>query len=260
MRVWINFVSTVLAASICVTASAADELPVLSWQAKDVKDPMTDVVTQTAVSRVDFANGTKLEASAKCDKIGAEFMFDMFSGGAPMALAWQGKETHLRVRIDNGDVRVTAAAEQRPNETGALFYEPNTARTLFTEAFVKRLGSACDPYLCQPIMGAQVKVMMDELGQRAEGTLATLANAKSIRLELPLADGRADVFELNPQDEALASVVRHCATDLSGPSALRDERRDSAKQSTGQPQGGHTQKSHYRLFDSRRQKQRNNKR
>jgi hypothetical protein len=215
MRAWANLAAGVFAASIgLAAASAADDLPVLSWQPKDAKDPMTDVVTHTAVGKVDFTNGTTLEASAKCDKLGVEFSFSLFSGGAASSLAWEREKTQVRVRIDNGHVQSAMAAEQHTNEANALFYEPDTARKLFTEAFGKQFGHSCDPYLCKPIRDAQVKVTMDQLGQRAEGTLAALANARSIRLELTLTDGRADAFELNPRDQSLGNVVQACVATL----------------------------------------------
>ncbi len=208
MRGWTNLAASVLAAAVSLTAaaSAADDLPILSWQPKDVKDPMTDAVTHTAVSESDFQNGTRLAASAKCDKFYIEFAFDIFSSNAtPAPLAGKDK-TLVRVRVDDGDVRAITVQKEY-NEARAVFYDPDAAKRVMR-------SMPCDNEICGLTKEVIFDQIMNELKQNAPGTLAVLANATSVRLELPLADGRADAFELNPRDQALRTIVRACAADL----------------------------------------------
>jgi hypothetical protein len=61
------------------------------------------------------------------------------------------------------------------------------------------------------LMAAAIVSQMEAF---AAGKFGELVKARSMRIELPLANGNADVIDLNPQDQAFAAIVRQCAADL----------------------------------------------
>jgi hypothetical protein len=185
----------------------------LSWQVKDVKDAMTDVVTHKTVSYLDFPNGTSLEASAKCSGLGVEFTLAMYSGDEkPSTLAWKDNTTQVRVRIDGATVRIARVAKEYTNAARLVFYDPDGAKSYMERS----VSSSCkkDDIMCGSIAKAQIKVAMDQLQENTPGTLDVLAKAASVRVELALAGGRTNVFDLNPQDQALKGVMRECIGEL----------------------------------------------
>jgi hypothetical protein len=182
----------------------------LSWQVKDAKDAMTDVVTHKTVSYLDFPDGTSLEASAKCSALGVEFTLGMYSGNEkPSTLAWKDDTTQVRVRIDGANVRVARVAMEYTNAARLVFYDPDAAMNYME----KSVSSSCkkDDMMCGPLANAQIKVAMDKLRENAPGTLDVLAKAANVRVELVLANGRTNVFDLNPQDNTVKNVIHECA-------------------------------------------------
>lgn len=185
----------------------------LSWQVKDVKDAMTDVVTHKTVSYVDFPNGTSLEASAKCSALGVEFTLGMYSANEkPSTLAWKDDTTQVRVRVDGASVRVARVAKEYINAARLVFYDPDAAMNYMERS----VSSLCkkDELMCSALANAQIKEAMDKLRENAPGTLDVLAKAASVRVELVLADGTTNVFDLNPQDQVLKTIVQQCAANL----------------------------------------------
>jgi hypothetical protein len=185
----------------------------LSWHVKDVKDAMTDAVTHKMVSYVDFPNGTSLEASAKCSALGVEFTLGMYSGNEkPSSLAWKDDTTQVRVRIDGASVRVARVAKEYINAARLVFYDPDAAMNYMERS----VSSLCkkDELMCSALANAQIKEAMDKLRENAPGTLDVLAKAASVRVELVLADGTTNVFDLNLQDQALKTLVQQCASGL----------------------------------------------
>lgn len=183
----------------------------LSWRFEDVKDAMTDKVTRTAVGEADLDNGTTVQAIAKCDEVGIEFEFNTYSNKEPISLPMEGKQIRLRVRTDDGDTRIAVADHTHTNQAKTLFYDPGAARTAFAKSGG---GSGEDSPMERALVGwmkdGLIKQGMDRLSHDALGTTDGLARAKSVRIELVLADGRTDVFDLNPQDGAFRSILQQC--------------------------------------------------
>jgi hypothetical protein len=190
---------------------AGQDRTFLSWEIQDVRDAMTDKLTRIAVSNAEFSNGTTLEASAKCDEIGVEFAFGTFSNKEPLPLSASGKEIQLRVRTDNGDTRIVRANRQYTNQTKTLFYDPDTSRAVLARSVRAPGGdSPMEKALTGWMADSTINEALAKLAQNALGTTDALTKAGSVRVELTLADGRTDVFDLNPQDQVLRSVMRQC--------------------------------------------------
>ena len=192
-------------------APAAQNRTLLSWEIQDVRDAMTDKVTRMAVSKANFSDGTTLEASAKCDEIGIEFAFGTFSNKEPLPLSASGKEIQLRVRTDNGDTRIVRADRQYTNQAKTLFYDPDTSRAVLARSVRAPGGdSPMEKALTGWMADSTINEVLAKLAQNSLGTTDALTKARSVRVELVLADGRTDVFDLNPQDGAFRSILQQC--------------------------------------------------
>jgi hypothetical protein len=196
-------------------APAVPQAPVtsglLTWQIRDVTDKMTDVTSRKALSGGVFDDGISLEASATCDKIGVEFAFDTFRDHKPAQFAWQEDEIALRARIDGGAVRTARAKAEYNNEVKIAFYDPAVAERLIRAATP---SADRDNPIAGPFNSMMGNAALNVIEAAAAGKLSELGSARSIRVELPLANGNAYVVDLNPQDHALGSIVRQCMTDL----------------------------------------------
>jgi hypothetical protein len=194
----------------------------LSWEIRDETDKMTDEKQRKAFSTTRFDDGIYLEASASCDGIGIEFAFDAFRGREAAGYAWKDDNKMLmRLRIDAGDVRNTTVEAEYTNEAKILFYDPTgTTRTI---TGVLPHGQGTDNPVAG-FFGTFIGGMaLNQLEALAAGKLNDLPKARSIRVELPFADGSTDVVEINPQDQALRTIVNQCVADLRG--AVEADRR-----------------------------------
>jgi hypothetical protein len=183
----------------------------LTWQLRDVTDKMTDATTHEAFSSGVFDDGVSLEAHASCAKFGVQFALDTFRNGTPASYTRQQDEIDIRVRINGGDVRTVPAKATYTNEAQTFFYDPAAV-----EGAIR--ANSPDSERNDPILGSVNNMMggiaMNAVQTAAAGTLDQLASARSVRVELPLANGNAYVVDLSPKDEALASIVQKCAADL----------------------------------------------
>jgi hypothetical protein len=226
MRVPYRFVASRLAVVSVIggtslgltTGAMAQEAARLSWEPWDVKDAITDKTTATVVSAVEFSNGTALQTRAQCNEVGIEFAFDMFSGKTPSLLAWKDKMLQMRVRVGGGSARTATAAQEFTNEAKILFYDPDTTRRLLANEVNKPRG---DTPMAQAVFGWMardaMKDAMAKIQEVSPGTIAELASAESVRFELALADGRANVVDLNPRDPALNGIIQQCLANLGRP-------------------------------------------
>jgi hypothetical protein len=183
----------------------------LTWQLRDVTDKMTDATTHEAFSSGVFDDGVSLEAHASCAKFGVQFKFDTFRNRDPASLARQQDEVDLRVRIDGGDIRTAQAKATYTNEVQTFFYDPAAVEGVIRANSPR---SERDDPILGPVNNMMGGIAMNAVETAAAGKLDQLAAARSIRVELPLANGNAYVVDLNPKDEALASIVNKCAADL----------------------------------------------
>jgi hypothetical protein len=184
---------------------------VLSWQLRTETDKITDKTTRKAVSGGVFDDDVSLEAYAACDPIGVEFAFDTFHDRNAAPFAWRDDAIGMRLRIDGGDVHTATAKAEYTNEAKIVFYDPAAAEDQIQGAFHAQGGT--NP-IVGSFYGAMGGVALKELQAKAAGTLNELANARSIRVELPLATAHAYVVDLNPQDQAVKAIVQSCITAL----------------------------------------------
>jgi hypothetical protein len=208
----------------------------LSWEAVDERDKITDKVTRKAVGGGKFEDGISLEASASCDGVmGFEFSLHTYRGDAPAPFRWNNdNKIGLRLRLDTGDARVATAQAQYTNEATIVFYDPASSR--------KALGAEQPGAQGQGLFGLFSGIvggsMMFELANIAAGRIDELNSAQTARVELPLADGSANVVDLNPQDAALKSVISKCAADLRKSAAAAAQQASAAPASPA-PSPGH---------------------
>lgn len=184
---------------------------VLKWQLHDKTDQMTDKTTREAVSDASFDGGTALQAHATCDPVGMQFLFDTFQGRDPAPFTQTDNGIPMRVRIDNESVRTAEAQANYTNEAAVDFFDPATAQKLISSTYP---GGQDPTDILAPVNRARTEMLMDAARKAAPGTLQQLAAAKSIRVELSLTNGRSYVVDLNPQDNALNSIVRQCMAGL----------------------------------------------
>lgn len=183
----------------------------LSWKPYSETDKMTDVTTHKVVSAGIFDDNIKLEASASCDKVGVEFAFHTFLNHQPSPFAWRQGQIGLRVRIDGGAVRTAQAKNEYGNEAKILFYDPAATEKAFRGALPHGQGKSP---LLGPVNDMMSESLLAAVETAAAGKLNELAAARSIRVELPLANGNAYVIDLNPQDQALSDIIRQCSSGL----------------------------------------------
>jgi hypothetical protein len=212
MRVLVTVLASVVAGAMNVSAASAGDPQVLSWQTRDVKDPMTDKMTRKLVSqRVSFGDGVLLEAHANCvtetgamTMTGVEFAFDMFRGEAPAPFTQKKEAIAMRIRFDGGEVQTAFAMPEYANEVKTGFY--NLGETEKPRSTKSSADTSTDTLARA--------MMVDMLGKGIAGDIRQFTGARSIRIELPLADGNAYVVDLNPQDQALKPLVQQCIADL----------------------------------------------
>jgi uncharacterized protein len=185
-------------------ASAQAEPNTFSWQLTNETDKMTDKTTLTATGNKTFGDGILIEAKASCSPLGVIFTFDSSRGKAAAPFLWKGDKINIRVRIDNDGIHTSTTSEQYVNEANILFYDTNGM-----QSFAK--GSMKNGGLFGFFFGGLV---MTDLPELSAGKSEQLAAARSVRVELPFSDGSTNVVDLNPQDQALGTVVRKCIQDL----------------------------------------------
>jgi hypothetical protein len=94
----------------------------------------------------------------------------------------------------------------RANLIAIGFYDPAAA---------KRFTHIDFPPIMQveqlrPVAEMKQQIAWDNFVASTGGTPAELLKASSIRAQLPLADGGADVIEINPQDAVLRGYAQQC--------------------------------------------------
>ncbi len=188
-------------ASAQTSPDPAPSAGALSWVLRDFKDKMTDKVTRKAASESSFDGGVLIQVAASCAPYGVEFAFYAFRNREPAPFVQKEKLVGMRTRIDSGEVRMATGSAAYTNVAETGFYDAP-----FVEKQVKSnthpLGRVLDE---MALMSVQ---------KNALGRLDQLLGARSIRVELPLADGGAYVVDLNPQDQTLKSIVLRCQSEL----------------------------------------------
>lgn len=210
--------------SPAVAEGASSGITVLQWQARNNTDQMTDKTTREAVAGAAFDAGITLEAHASCNQIGMEFRFDTFKGREPAPFTQSNDGIVMRVRIGDAAVRTAEAKANYTNEADVEFFDPVTTEKLISGAYP---GGKNPTDILAPFNNAMTETLMDAARKAAPGTLQQLAVAQSIRVELSLASGGSYVVDLDPQDDALRTIVQGCVVDLQ--SKVNEEARRRAE-------------------------------
>jgi hypothetical protein len=214
---------------VFASAAHADNVRVtLAWESYDEKDPLTDRVVHEVIGEATFPDGSLLQTTAKCapDAGGKAFpgvsiQVATFKKGGQSSnpFAWQNGSILLPILINERPTPGLHAYSENPraNIIPIGFYDPAAA-----ERFT-RLGELpmMDVEVMQRIAKRKQEAAWENFTSQTGGTFATLLKATSVRVQLPLADGSANVVELNPQDSVLKSFVQDCNDKLSRKAGAR---------------------------------------
>jgi hypothetical protein len=234
MRSFKTLPLAILMSVVAMASSGAQTAPsVLVWQFVEEKDQMTDKMSVTAVSQTTIRDGITIKTTAACDNLlSVGVSFSALRGTQGYNLAWDSTKLGLRVRMDQGNVRVAVATRRYANEAALFFYEPGAIpnAVMKTAPNVDKGNAALGLYVMMAI-----PAMTAKLEQVAAGKLSELDKATSIRIELPFADGNRDIVDLNPQHEAFKKLVTLCKTQVqssksprTAPSAPPERKRKAA--------------------------------
>lgn len=208
-----------LASAIAGTARAENTRQTVSWGPYDRKDPLTDKVMHQVAGQVDFPDGNMAQAYARCREDlagerwpGLTIAIGSFYGenSKPKAFTLHNNEVQLPLTINNQSRPAVHIPSDNPriNFAAIGFYDPTAARRY---AHVSVPGYLQLPELAN-LGNAEQQIAWKTFLAGTGGTLKELLGAASIRVQLPLFDGSADVVELNPQDPVLKSYVQQCSS------------------------------------------------
>jgi len=189
----------------------------LSWENYDNKDALTDKVTHEVGSQFTFPDGSIVQTTAKCGQTSAGRSYPGLTiivatfkkgGNSSNPFAWQHGTILLPVLIN----------EQA--QSGVRAYSENPRANLIPIGFYDRVAAERYAHGDQPgMMQLEALRRVAEIKRAEEwevfvsgtgGTLTDLLQAKSVRVQMPLADGSANVVEFSPQDAVLKTFVEQC--------------------------------------------------
>lgn len=205
------------ATGVNASARAENTRQTVEWQQFDEKDPLTDKVTQRPGAQVKFPDGNMVQVFAKCAEPtergkypGLNLVIGTFDvGTSPKPYAWQKSTIELPLVIDDRPRPAVHAYTQNPraNVISVGFYDPGTAKRL-THVELSRMIRQIEA--AQAVANMKQEIEWTKFVAGAGGTLAELLQASSIRVQLPLEDGGADVLEINPRDATLKTYAQQC--------------------------------------------------
>ena len=185
---------------------------------------MPDVLTKETArligSQITFSDGVTLQVFARCRETGIgskpiyypglALVFGAYRGAnlSPLPYAWQNKAIQLPILVNSRrspDVHGFTETLQA-NLMMVGFYDPAAA---------KRHAQVDEPPIMKFEQLRGIQQARNDIAWRnfvagAGGTLTDLIQATSIRVQLPLADGSANVAEINPQDPTLKTLAQQC--------------------------------------------------
>jgi hypothetical protein len=214
---------------VFVSAAHTENVRVtLTWQGYDEKDALTDRVMHEVISEATFPDGSILETTAKCaPPLGAKtfpgvsILVATFKKGGQSSnpYAWQNGTILLPILINEQPTSGLRAYSENPraNIIPVGFYDPAAA-----ERYTRlEKPPMMDLEVMQRIAKRKQDAAWEEFTSQTGGTFATFLKATSVRVQLPLADGSANVVELNPQDSVLKSFVQDCNGKMSQKTGAR---------------------------------------
>ena len=189
----------------------------VEWHPYDDKDPLTDKVTHRIAGQAEFADGNMVQVFARCADAatggrypGLSIVIGTFeaSSRAPKPYAWQKNAIELPLVLNDRQRPAVHAYTENPhaNLISIGFYDPAAA---------KRLTHIDVPPIMQidtfrPVVAMKQQVAWDNFVAGTGGTLGEFLQATSIRVQLPLVDGSANVIEIDPQDATLKAYAAQC--------------------------------------------------
>jgi hypothetical protein len=208
---------SVVAGAIVSPAQAEKSRQTLAWQGHDNKDPLTDKVTPQAFGFATFPDGTMAQAFTKCADDGTGRKFPgltiavgafQTNGSAPKAFAWEKQAIRVPLTVNDErrhDIHL-AASNPQANQIAVRFYDPAGAKR-FTHIEVPPLMKL-EQFAA--LASAKQSIAWDNFVAQTAGTLSELLHATSVRVQLTLADGSANVVDINPQDSILRAYAQQC--------------------------------------------------
>ena len=220
-------------AAATTAPTAAAPAPRTEWSIRERKDQMSDEVTRSAYREVSADGGYTVALQASCipaPEKGAQanlpgMMNVLVSGligysgnhmavgfkvsrdGKPIPLQYKtrrdpktgeiSKDLTIRYRLDDGKAQMASTLVTSDYEALLMFGNSLLFKDTiggFGELFALFTDISPDTALSVPI--------------------GVLSIAKRLRVEIPLADGAALVFDLLPQDPALQSVAQNCGFQI----------------------------------------------
>jgi len=177
--------SAVLCASI---ALAGCEKAKAGWQVFTTDNKMENTKTEVAQKLEGIEGGGQIQTSITCvdERVNFEFLYDSGKSNEanPVGMMWKdyfgGQGVPVRVRIDNGAIHEFRANSENSNVANVYFLSDighltHTLDILFSAA-----------------------------------TLQSVAESKTLLVELPLSDGRKPVIEINRDDPSLQGFLSDC--------------------------------------------------
>jgi hypothetical protein len=211
---------SVAAGAIVSPAQSENSRQTLAWQNRDNKDPLTDKITHQAFGFATFPDGTMAQAFTKCADDGSGRKFPGLTiavgayetnNSAPKAFAWQKLAIRVPLMVNEErrhDIHLEASNPQA-NQIVLRFYDPAGAKrfTHIEEPAIIKLGQLS---FSQQVFAAKQAAAWDDFVAETAGTLPELLQATSVRVQLTLADGSANVVDINPQDSILRAFAQQC--------------------------------------------------
>lgn len=171
----------------------------LDWTITTQKDAMTDRRSVVAGAAEDLDGGGEMEVTAVCGDAKVELQFVYFSPATRIfsrtddndSFAWDSIEpapaVQITYRIDTGDPKSTVSRSKHRNEAELVFIEPNPSGQDILDSLFPKINE--------------------------------LRRAETLRVKLPLLDGREPVIEIKPQARGLHEFLARCPLGQSIPPA-----------------------------------------
>jgi hypothetical protein len=196
-------------------AIAENSLRSLVWQIGEDKDLLTNKSRKLAVTQATFSDGSSVDAFETCSQYGVVLVFNVSKEKSLISFAWKNNVVRLKVTIDNGPVRDVYYPKDEINQAEVLFYYPPAAQKFINGVAAPKPGGLLAQIpAAQDISKMKNDIAREQFLSRTAGNIDDLAKASSIRLQLELAGGAANVVEINPSDFALKTIAQQCYASL----------------------------------------------
>lgn len=212
-----------------------------AWKTHREVDGMSDIAKVSALRTYSVDGGGKFEVEVSCEIGIVNFAYAYFGGGnGRPSLAWQESDTYsgttfgfstnlthnvnrwvpLRVKLDQQSVQSRNSSSKFENQVEIVFYDPAEVKrqaalhaspsTQNTHSGQQNLAGLMSG-LSEAVQAMQFQALPTLLPLVAAGTISDLMRSTSLRIEIPLADGRNPVVTIAPNDASLQAFLQGCS-------------------------------------------------